>query len=170
MLNSYDHITAEEARSVLGYDPVTGLLTWLVDRGKNKNKGKTAGAVNKISGYVIIGLFGKRLLAHRLIVLIVTGSWPDREVDHRDLNRSNNTWENLRHAGRKDNCGNAPCHKDNKSGVKGVSWNSERRKWAAQICIDGKQTNLGRYDSIQEAHAAYCKAASAQFGEFARFG
>lgn len=41
--------------------------------------------------------------------------------------------------------------KNNKSGIKGVSWDSKREKWIAQITFKGKNHNLGRYDKIENA-------------------
>lgn len=39
----------------------------------------------------------------------------------------------------------------NKSGIKGVSWNSKRNKWVAQIGFKSKIYNLGRYDKKEDA-------------------
>jgi hypothetical protein len=41
--------------------------------------------------------------------------------------------------------------KNNKSGVKGVSWNTRRQKWEAKIMFQGKRYNLGAFDSVEEA-------------------
>jgi hypothetical protein len=164
-----DSLTVQQLKDFLHYDPATGHFTWIKSAGKRSYVGLKAGCVNTI-GYWQIGFAGKRRSGHRLAWLYMTGEWPAQEIDHINLNRSDNSWANLRQANRVSNSGNAPCHKDNKTGVKGVSWNEERRKWVAQICIGGRQTNLGRYDSVKEAHAAYCEAAAVQFGEFARFG
>jgi hypothetical protein len=41
--------------------------------------------------------------------------------------------------------------KNNKSGVKGVSWNKERKKWEAHIQVHGKTIHLGRYADFTEA-------------------
>ena len=41
--------------------------------------------------------------------------------------------------------------KNNKTGVKGVSWDKARLKWKAQIYFKGKCYPLGRFDTIDEA-------------------
>ena len=41
--------------------------------------------------------------------------------------------------------------KNNKTGVKGVSWNKQKMKWVAQICFKGKVHYLGRFDDINDA-------------------
>jgi hypothetical protein len=38
--------------------------------------------------------------------------------------------------------------KNNKSGVKGVSWDKEREKWLAQIQLQGINYGLGRFEKI----------------------
>jgi hypothetical protein len=41
--------------------------------------------------------------------------------------------------------------KNNKTGVKGVSWSKEKMKWVAQIGFKGKTIYLGRFDDINDA-------------------
>lgn len=41
--------------------------------------------------------------------------------------------------------------KNNTSGIKGVSWNSKRKKWIAQITFKGKNYGLGSYSTKEEA-------------------
>jgi hypothetical protein len=47
----------------------------------------------------------------------------------------------------------------NKSGYRGVSYDKINDMWRASISVGGKARNLGRYDSIAEAAAAYKQAA-----------
>lgn len=42
-------------------------------------------------------------------------------------------------------------YKNNKSGVKGVSWNKRFNKWNAQICLKGKVKNLGYFLNLEDA-------------------
>jgi hypothetical protein len=51
------------------------------------------------------------------------------------------------------------------SGVKGVSFHKGR--WRARIHVDGISKELGGFDTIEEAAAAYAQAAVTFFGEFA---
>lgn len=41
---------------------------------------------------------------------------------------------------------------------KGVSWYTNVNKYAADVRIDGKTNHLGRFDTVVEAHQAYCDA------------
>lgn len=75
---------------------------------------------------------------------------------------------NLRIVTRKQNRINCGIRKCNKSGITGVSWSSQRMKWVAQIQVDGKNINLGRYSSIEDAIAARKQAEIKYFGEYRR--
>lgn len=161
-------------KSLLIYDPETGVFTWK-PRGDNArwNKryaGKVAGfdwAVGNVA-YRSIRIFDWPFLGHRLAWLYMTGKWPGTGVDHRDLNGLNNRWTNLRAATKTQNAGNTRLQPTNKTGFKGVSTYGTTGRFRANICIFGKQTWLGAYDTAEEAHAAYVAAAIEHYGEFAR--
>jgi hypothetical protein len=97
----------------------------------------------------------------------MTGEWPPSEVDHRDLDKGNNRWTNLRIASSAGNKWNLARRSSNTTGYKGVS--RKRSKFQAQIAINKKRVSLGCFASPEEAYAAYCKAASEWHGEFARY-
>ena len=43
---------------------------------------------------------------------------------------------------------------DNKSGVVGVSWAIKRKRWVAQIQVEGKVIHLGRFFAKEDAITA----------------
>lgn len=45
------------------------------------------------------------------------------------------------------------------SGVRGVSYVPDRKKWDAKISYQGKRIRLGHFDTLEEAKTAYEKAA-----------
>jgi hypothetical protein len=159
-------LTVERLKELLSYDPESGEFHWLVDRGKNANKGKRAGTVNS-KGYRVIQIDGKTLREHRLAWLYVTGSWPEHEVDHRDLDKLNNRFDNLRPATRSQNTSNKIVQANSLTGVRGVN-RRENGKYRAYIAVKGKRINLGTFDTLPLAHMAYIKAAVEHHGEFAR--
>lgn len=55
---------------------------------------------------------------------------------------------------------------DNKSGIKGVTWDSNRNKWIAQIRFRGKKYYLGRYEDKEDAAKARMEAEEQLFGNF----
>lgn len=57
---------------------------------------------------------------------------------------------------------------NNTSGVKGVRWEEQRKRWLARITFNGRMRNLGRFHYKQDAVNAYNAAATKHFGEFAR--
>jgi hypothetical protein len=114
------------------------------------------------SGHVYA--MGNRQRMHRVIM----AAPPGVEVDHIDRNGLNNTRTNLRLATKAENARNRGAKRGTVSGYKGVYWNKERRMWYATICVDGRQVFLGRHDTAEEAHAAYCEASDRLHGEFGR--
>lgn len=162
-------VTQERLKDLLRYDPGTGLFYWLQDRGGRK-AGDQAGCRKRT--YLVISVDDVIYRAHHLAWLYVTGRWPNPFVDHRDLNKHNNAWSNLREATKSQNMANIGRIKSNKSGLKGVSryraGESYGKPWQACIGVSGKSRHLGHFATKEEAHAAYCEAASNIFGEFAR--
>jgi hypothetical protein len=104
------------------------------------------------------------VLMHR-VLMDAAGT---HDVDHRDCDGLNNRRSNLRVCSRSENMRNMAAPRHNRSGVKGVSWCADRGKWLAQIKVDGKAVNLGRFDSMEAAQAAYANGAAVHHGEFAR--
>jgi hypothetical protein len=99
---------------------------------------------------------------HRLIMNAPDGV----QVDHEDGNGLNNSKANIRFASATQNHCNQRKTRGN-SRFKGVHLD-DRNKWAAQIRINGKVKNLGRYESEREAAIAYDTAAIEMHREFAR--
>jgi hypothetical protein len=98
----------------------------------------------------------------------MTGRWPVNEIDHINLVADDNRFCNLREATRSQNMSNMPKRSINTSGFKGAFWNKKNEKWISQIALNNKSIYLGCFDTAQEAHAAYCKAAVELQKEFAR--
>lgn len=158
-------ISHQELLNLVSYDPETGIFTALVQRGT-----VTVGSVignNHCNGYVQFAINKKMYLAHRVAFFYMTGRWPV-EIDHRNRNKKDNRWQNLREATKSQNNYNKGPHGTNRSGYKGVSWCAKRSKWAAFIKAGPKQTFLGYFNDKEEARRAYVRAASKMHGEFAR--
>jgi len=154
-------LTAEYVRSVLDYDPETGLLRW-----KNRG-GKIAGSTSK-RGYVCVCLKGRIYKGHRIAWLIFTGQWPKNTIDHINGTHNDNRFCNLRDATGQQNRCNVGRQKNNTSGMKGATWCKRSRRWIARIQVHKKMIYLGSYTTREEAYSAYCDAAKRFHEEFAR--
>jgi hypothetical protein len=151
-------LTFERLRELLNYDPATGEFTWKVAIGKKVRAGNVAGNINH-KGYRIIVIEGRPHRAHRLAWLWMNGVWPKKNVDHINRVRDDNRITNLREATDSENQHNRLKQRDNTSGHKGVSWHARDKRWLARIGVSGKVVRLGRFQSVEEAAAAYVNAA-----------
>lgn len=159
-------LTQEVLHQILRYDPETGLFTRLFTMGAGL-AGQTAGALDKDRGYIVIRIFGRNYLAHRLVWLYVHGRWPTTKVDHRNRIRHDNRLNNLREATDTQNAQNTSLNSRNTSGHKGVSWNKQKGKWRAVIVVTKKQRHLGHFADLDDAVACRLAAEAQVFGEFA---
>ena len=102
---------------------------------------------------------------HRLILNAAKGE----QVDHINGDTLDNRKKNLRICNNQQNQQNQIHHrKNNKLGIKGVYWDSERRKFRADIRVNGKLLCLGRFNILGDADSAYRIAEDKYFGEFSR--
>src|SRR5579859_3285234 len=142
-------VTLAKLKEILRYDPETGLCTWLVNRGPVK-AGDIADSRGS-KGYVVIKIDGRKYYAHVLASFYMTGRWPRRIVDHKNLKKADNAWSNLRPATDSQNQVNKPLCRRNTSGHKGVNFHKETGKWRAEIYIDNRCIHLGLFASKELA-------------------
>ena len=161
-------LTQEELKKFLDYDMETGIFTWKIKR-KRVNAGDIAGTC-KLNGYLQIMINYKFYLCHRLAWLYIYGEFPNGILDHIDGNRANNKIFNLRQATSRQNNINAKLSKRNTSGVKGVYWHTQNKKWYAQININGKNKHIGFFNDIDSAKKSVMETREKYHGEFANHG
>jgi hypothetical protein len=160
-----------ELRSLLDYDPLTGLWRWRrrpdVDwRVNERDAGKPAGTIK--DGYLVIMIDGSQYRAHRLAFIYMLGLEPEGDVGHINRDRADCRWANLRAATRSQNHANRARNARNSSGFKGVNWNAATQSWRAKIAVNGKSIHLGLFAAPEEAARAYRDAAIRYYGEFSR--
>ena len=144
---------AKLVQQCLSYDPSTGVVAWRVRLSPSTQVGKEAGAPDG-SGYRRIGIHHKQFRAHQAAWAIMTGEWPTGQVDHKNGDRSDNRWCNLRLVTQSINSQNLHrARSDNRSGFLGVHRHGPN--WAAVIHFNGKRTRLGSYPTPEEAHSVY---------------
>jgi len=167
-------LTQETLKELIHYNPGTGFFTW-----KPRNRkwfktessfktwhkrfcGKTAGGRNA-SGYRQIVVLSKRYYGHRLAFLYMTGSFPPVDTDHEEGNRDDNRWDKIRAVTTTENTQNSHLRNDNTSGVVGVCWHNQIKRWMARINVNGKNVSLGCFGNIEDATKAR-KDAEVKYG------
>ncbi len=167
-------LTQEIVRELLDYDPETGVLTWKQRDRKyfksdwdwkkwNTKHAEKPALTAYTHGYLHGRIFGRAYRAHRIIFLMMTGCWPDSEVDHENRDRADNRWENLYEKSHQKNSWNMSLRKDNTTGHVGVYVHGESGMYRAQIYTHGKQYHLGAFKTFEEA-VAVRKAAQIKQG------
>ena len=159
------HVTKEEVKRLLKYNPITGDFTWKPAKGE-KWAGKLAGNINT-GGYRRIFILGKYIAAHRLAFMYMSGNIPPA-VDHIDGNKLNNSWNNLRSCTTGENNCNVGPRANSKSGIKGVSWHKASNKWIVQVGAGGKKKYIGVFKNLELAELIAHEARLKFHKEFAR--
>ena len=138
------------ASEYLSYNGDTGSLVWIKKPSASVNVGDVAGVLGSL-GYVHIKLKGQMYVAHRIAWALSHGDAGAYDIDHINRIKSDNRICNLRLATRSENCQNVGIKRHNKSGVSGVFWHSQSRKWEASIRINGVSKTIGRFHSKEDA-------------------
>jgi hypothetical protein len=159
-------LTAEQLKSQLRYEPDSGKF-FAFEKINQRGTDTEAGWFNRF-GYRLIVVFGRKYMAHRLAWLYMTGTWPKSTIDHKDGNKSDNRWTNLREATSSQNAVNRKTNINNKLGIKGVTFHRSGRYQARLGIGNSRSRHLGMYDTAEEAAAVYAKAALERNGEFTR--
>lgn len=168
---TYAPLTQEFVRSILDYDPETGIFTWrerpyLPQKWNSRYAGKIAGNITRY-GYVRIQI-GKGLHypAHVLAWLHVFGEWLPDGLDHRQGVRGDNRIKELRRADNSDNACNKAMQRNNKSGFVGVHFVQQAGKWEGVISKNGKRIWRYFFPTPEAAHKARQKELARIHGEF----
>lgn len=149
-------LTAEHLRTLVHYDPATGLFTRIKKTCNRVKVGKPCGSPNT-GGYLQVSIENRMYLVANLAFLYMTGAWPKGVVDHWNTIKTDNRWVNLRDVTTVINAQNQRVPRSgNKSGFLGVS--PAHGKWAATIGINKKKVHLGLFATPELASAAYIAA------------
>lgn len=139
---------------MLNYDPVSGIVSY------HWSDREIGGQV----GYKTHVLDGKPYRLHRIIWKWMTGEDPPpgHFVDHKNRNRRDNRWSNLRLATPSQNA-----HNSTRQGKRNVRQGSQADRWYVSISVAGRVIRKGKLQSEEEAETV-AKALRAEFlGEFA---
>lgn len=139
-----------DIKKIVSYDSKTGNFEFIC-------KSISGSIYEAIHGYIVICIFGKKIYAHRLAYLLVTGNMPKADIDHINGNKKDNRWINLRDVSRSINAQNKrPIQINNKSaGLLGVYLHKGTGRYCASIKKNGVKKHIGLFDTPEQAHAAY---------------
>lgn len=115
-------------------------------------------------GYAYGVIVYRWVLLHRFILNAEDGS----VIDHKNRDTLDCRKENLRFCSFSQNSMNSRKRIGGSSRFKGVHFESQTRKWRAEVTVNYKTIKLGRFSSEEEAAIAYNSAALDLHGEFAR--
>jgi hypothetical protein len=152
-------LTQEYLKSILSYDPETGVFVRKIKTTNSVKIGDMAGYITPY-GYISISINRKRQQAHRLAWFYIYGEFPKYDIDHINGIRHDNRIENLRLATRSENMQNLKKAKsDNKStGLLGTFLDKRDGRIYARIKINKNLIHLGCFETKEEAHEAYLTA------------
>lgn len=176
--NTRNKLTPEILQECLAYSPSTGRFFYkprdrkhfVDDRSyaifHTRFSGKEALHCLNGSGYLRGTVNGIKVYAHIAAWAITYGEWPKNEIDHINGDPLDNRIENLRDVTHRINNCNRAKSKDKSSRYIGVCYNKHsKKKWKAQIRIDGQNLNLGHYDTEEDAAIARMNA-QRKFSQF----
>ena len=146
-----------------------GKLYWKINTNKSKKLiGKEAGC--KTTGaYGSVNLDSKAYSIHKVIYCMHKGIMPTI-VDHINLIRDDHRIENLRAADHHTNNYNKGVQKNNKLGMKNISWNKQNKKWWVQVIANGKKVVSLMFDDLELAQLVAYEARDKFHGAFANHG
>ena len=106
----------------------------------------------RANGYGQVNIEGINRTAHRVAYELTHGAISaGMLVDHMCRVRACVNPAHLREVTKKQNAENRAELTDSSSGVRNVTWDRQRRKWAVSITHFGKTISFGRYDDLSEA-------------------
>jgi hypothetical protein len=149
-----------EVRKLFTYNPQTGIVVRNQTTAHNAKVGDIVGCVNK-NGYLVFTYNKKVHYLHRFIWFYVTGAWPQHHIDHRDGNKTNNAWSNLRDVPAKTNNQNMrKASKISSTQLLGAfpTTVNKTNPFRSYITVNGSLKNLGYFKTAEEAHLAYITA------------
>jgi hypothetical protein len=138
----------------LRYDPDTGLFWWRKPK-LGRSLFEPAGCSKKSHQYGRIKIKENIYIMHRIAWFLYYKQDPGPlQIDHIDRDKKNNKISNLRLVTNQQNCFNVGTRSNSTSGVTGVCWHKNKKKWQAYGQLSRSQQYLGTFDSKDDAIAA----------------
>lgn len=157
-------MTQSVALELFDYDVSSGELRWkdpipakyyssprIANMVNTRWAGKPAANMNKNTGYLQVVFQRKLYQVHRIIWLMLHGSWPAEQIDHKSRVRVENTPSNLKAVSHAENMLN---RSDNTSGHPNIHYRTGKPKpWMVSIKSTKKLLTSQSFTSLPEAIA-----------------
>jgi hypothetical protein len=161
-------VTIEMLRSMIDYNPETGEMRWKERSGRARARAKTGESIGcPRPPYRTVSIYGNKFYLHRVAFALANNRWPEPICDHINGDPSDNRACNLREATHAQSAHNTRGQKS-RSGVKGVHWQSQNKKWCVRVSANGRHQYFGSFESVDKAAEAARRAREELHGEFAR--
>ena len=132
------------------YESNTGVLRWKTPPQRSRVQVGDIAGKTQANGYLRVMLNKRNFLVHRIIWKLMTGEEPPVAIDHKDRNRSNNRWSNLRASDMQRNQGNR------------IGRGTRQTQWGWEAWGGGNY--LGTYKTEKKAHQTYVQWHLSYFG------
>ena len=150
------------------YEPELGQLFYRHNIGIGVRKGDRAGTIGAL-GCRVVNIGNHHYSEHRIIYAIVTGRDPkDLVIRHVDGCKDNNNFYNLEASAPTENIFKAhdpevhplerKVNNRNTSGIAGVSWHKQKKKWELKVAIGNERRFLGTCRDLETARQKICTA------------
>lgn len=146
------------------------MLRWKISESTKIRKDMQAGRICSTSGYGRITWRGSTEYIHNVVWKLFHGNVPENHVvDHIDLDKSNNSIDNLRVCTIAENNRNTAIKSTNKTGVKGLFWDKYNNCWRGTVTINGK-VHYKRSKDFHVLEAWIAEMRESLHGEFCNHG
>jgi hypothetical protein len=158
--NHTDERTVHMAKADLSAARLRELFHYNPENGEFLRNGRRVGFLVPPKNYRRVLVDGRQWLEHRLAWLYMNGSWPCGQIDHINGVKTDNRIANLRDVTAATNMENMrrPMSHNKSSGILGVTWAKNEKKWKAQISVGGTTRHLGYSDTPEDAREIYLAA------------
>lgn len=119
------------------YNPTTGEILRKVRTGNYPIGSKCTGKF--LNGYFKVTYKGKQRVQHRLAWFLYYKEQPHEQINHIDLDITNNRIDNLRAATPSTNQMNINIHERSRTGVKGIMPVRGGTLYRAEVCVNDKR-------------------------------
>lgn len=148
-------------KTLFKYNPSTGVMVRIFKSGTVKRTGR----IHR-TGYMEVTVQGKLYMLHRVAWYLHTDTDPeDLQVDHKDRDKLNNKFNNLRLATQSQNNCNRVISKNSSTKSKGIDFH--RGKYRARIRVNNTRTTVGYFSTLEKAKEALAKARKTLHKEYA---